>query len=183
MIRRPPRSTRTDTLFPYTTRFRSSNVLSYLERAHFILIIDEFDRVASGRLKLQLAETIKNLSDMAANVTFMILGIAQDLEGLIGKHPSIQRSIVGIHLSLMQRSSLRTLISLGEEAAGIRFEDKVREKIITFSKGLPYYAQLICLHAARHAVDRGSSAVRVEDLRNALDQILAEADQIGRAHV
>src|SRR3546814_3253497 len=25
MIRRPPRSTRTDTLFPYTTRFRSSD--------------------------------------------------------------------------------------------------------------------------------------------------------------
>src|SRR3546814_4358549 len=29
MIRRPPRSTRTDTLFPYTTRFRSGS-----ERAH-----------------------------------------------------------------------------------------------------------------------------------------------------
>src|SRR3546814_5035925 len=28
MIRRPPRSTRTDTLFPYTTRFRSSHVLA-----------------------------------------------------------------------------------------------------------------------------------------------------------
>src|SRR3546814_16464519 len=27
MIRRPPRSTRTDTLFPYTTRFRSSMAL------------------------------------------------------------------------------------------------------------------------------------------------------------
>src|SRR3546814_14292836 len=27
MIRRPPRSTRTDTLFPYTTLFRSSGVL------------------------------------------------------------------------------------------------------------------------------------------------------------
>src|SRR3546814_9376432 len=27
MIRRPPRSTRTDTLFPYTTRFRSPSVL------------------------------------------------------------------------------------------------------------------------------------------------------------
>src|SRR3546814_2032188 len=26
MIRRPPRSTRTDTLFPYTTLFRSSNI-------------------------------------------------------------------------------------------------------------------------------------------------------------
>src|SRR3546814_3917211 len=28
MIRRPPRSTRTDTLFPYTTLFRSPNVLA-----------------------------------------------------------------------------------------------------------------------------------------------------------
>src|SRR3546814_17589407 len=27
MIRRPPRSTRTDTLFPYTTRFRSAGFL------------------------------------------------------------------------------------------------------------------------------------------------------------
>src|SRR3546814_8065984 len=27
MIRRPPRSTRTDTLFPYTTLFRSKNVV------------------------------------------------------------------------------------------------------------------------------------------------------------
>src|SRR3546814_10786407 len=32
MIRRPPRSTRTDTLFPYTTLFRS-NALLFLPRA------------------------------------------------------------------------------------------------------------------------------------------------------
>src|SRR3546814_15532799 len=32
MIRRPPRSTRTDTLFPYTTLFRSSHVLLPLQR-------------------------------------------------------------------------------------------------------------------------------------------------------
>src|SRR3546814_11559530 len=33
MIRRPPRSTRTDTLFPYTTLFRSLDQNSYLVRA------------------------------------------------------------------------------------------------------------------------------------------------------
>src|SRR3546814_1145036 len=32
MIRRPPRSTRTDTLFPYTTRFRSIVVVAADER-------------------------------------------------------------------------------------------------------------------------------------------------------
>src|SRR3546814_15331018 len=31
MIRRPPRSTRTDTLFPYTTLFRSETVRSFSE--------------------------------------------------------------------------------------------------------------------------------------------------------
>src|SRR3546814_1312739 len=33
MIRRPPRSTRTDTLFPYTTRFRSKLRLDYAGRS------------------------------------------------------------------------------------------------------------------------------------------------------
>src|SRR3546814_17712726 len=32
MIRRPPRSTRTDTLFPYPTLFRSANVAGRVER-------------------------------------------------------------------------------------------------------------------------------------------------------
>src|SRR3546814_13950109 len=32
MIRRPPRSTRTDTLFPYTTLFRSARRLQHLQR-------------------------------------------------------------------------------------------------------------------------------------------------------
>src|SRR3546814_3101681 len=36
MIRRPPRSTRTDTLFPYTTLFRSLHLSSLTSIAHFL---------------------------------------------------------------------------------------------------------------------------------------------------
>src|SRR3546814_11547159 len=35
MIRRPPRSTRTDTLFPYTTLFRSNEAVDQLIRLQF----------------------------------------------------------------------------------------------------------------------------------------------------
>src|SRR3546814_14596884 len=35
MIRRPPRSTRTDTLFPYTTPFRSDGIVARLHRRGF----------------------------------------------------------------------------------------------------------------------------------------------------
>src|SRR3546814_8838268 len=39
MIRRPPRSTRTDTLFPYTTLFRSYGGVICHEEAH--IVVDE----------------------------------------------------------------------------------------------------------------------------------------------
>src|SRR3546814_5317108 len=38
MIRRPPRSTRTDTLFPYTTLFRSAALADVIPVALFILL-------------------------------------------------------------------------------------------------------------------------------------------------
>src|SRR3546814_8330215 len=38
MIRRPPRSTRTDTLFPYTTLFRSPHRLLWLRGAGFVTV-------------------------------------------------------------------------------------------------------------------------------------------------
>src|SRR3546814_13879479 len=48
MIRRPPRSTRTDTLFPYTTLFRSLEQLGQLlhHRAAELLGVDDGDRAA-----------------------------------------------------------------------------------------------------------------------------------------
>src|SRR3546814_1557651 len=41
MIRRPPRSTRTDTLFPYTTLFRSDRAFVHREVGHDLAV--EFD--------------------------------------------------------------------------------------------------------------------------------------------
>src|SRR3546814_17181222 len=44
MIRRPPRSTRTDTLFPYTTLFRS--ILSLLLDIPHVLLDNSYGKVA-----------------------------------------------------------------------------------------------------------------------------------------
>src|SRR3546814_3144817 len=53
MIRRPPRSTRTDTLFPYTTLFRSMRVGEHRQRIHrakgrFTLLITPEQDIAIG---------------------------------------------------------------------------------------------------------------------------------------
>src|SRR3546814_9698930 len=65
MIRRPPRSTRTDTLFPYTTLFRS----------YFSLYVDEVQhfgrgmrQVAAGLLSLESSrETAKNATSFSGS--------------------------------------------------------------------------------------------------------------------
>src|SRR3546814_19773368 len=65
MIRRPPRSTRTDTLFPYTTRFRS--LIKGFEdqgrlRSAFIDMLDDeaFDRAMADHPSLIWIETPSN---------------------------------------------------------------------------------------------------------------------------
>src|SRR3546814_12963802 len=57
MIRRPPRSTRTDTLFPYTTLFRSVSIL--VEEADTRILVD-----TSPDLREQLLDT--DVSDLDA---------------------------------------------------------------------------------------------------------------------
>src|SRR3546814_12059924 len=49
MIRRPPRSTRTDTLFPYTTLFRSVDGAGELERARKQFFAYRVGQVGGGR--------------------------------------------------------------------------------------------------------------------------------------
>src|SRR3546814_11709377 len=78
MIRRPPRSTRTDTLFPYTTLFRSTGVhvneiSTFLERETGRVDLDSVnpswlifsDGFSSSRV---LSSLFKRLFDIAASL-------------------------------------------------------------------------------------------------------------------
>src|SRR3546814_16528599 len=71
MIRRPPRSTRTDTLFPYTTLFRSI-LLGSLVSAGFALL---------GAMKLTVTEVGKTFklgagaSGVSASLSLALIGV------------------------------------------------------------------------------------------------------------
>src|SRR3546814_13878397 len=60
MIRRPPRSTRTDTLFPYTTLFRSKAAGVYVARAL------SFEGVETRHLSVTLTKTERQIYNDAA---------------------------------------------------------------------------------------------------------------------
>src|SRR3546814_18451324 len=88
MIRRPPRSTRTDTLFPYTTLFRSTHTAHLRELSaqvvHVELTLGELGRHAPGiflldrfRRLLDEADDLAHADD-AAGDTLRVAGLDLD---------------------------------------------------------------------------------------------------------
>src|SRR3546814_7664277 len=71
MIRRPPRYTRTDTLFPYTTLFRSeldrrADVLGRYVDQHRIKVVDALDQLRFAQLREQAVDgRVRALADGA----------------------------------------------------------------------------------------------------------------------
>ncbi len=154
-----------------------NEVLSGIHATHVLLILDEYDRVTDEDFRNKLAELFKNLTDSSIPVTLLVVGVAENLDQLLGKHPSIQRSLVPVHLPLMSDQEIARLLQAGAENAGIAFAPEVVERIGSFVRGLPYYAQLLGLHAARSAVSRGSTTVEREDLAYAVARCLQEAER------
>src|SRR3546814_16632061 len=68
MIRRPPRSTRTDTLFPYTTLFRSGTSVAagkYITRRLFAEIITDGQGYSATPVEFQVTRWLSLLSSIS----------------------------------------------------------------------------------------------------------------------
>jgi len=92
-------------------------------------------------------------------LTLLLIGVSQDVDDLLGKHPSLQRTLVTIPLPLMTAAEIEAIILGGEQRSGLRFASAVRQRIVELAQGLPYHAQLLCLFAARNAVRRHATDV------------------------
>src|SRR3546814_996437 len=88
MIRRPPRSTRTDTLFPYTTLFRSLNL---------------FD---GGRRRAQADIRKADYDELAANYRQTVLGAFRDVEDALANAAALSGQENELHSAA--RSAART---------------------------------------------------------------------------
>src|SRR3546814_10416942 len=98
MRRRPPRSTRTDTLFPYTTLFRSLTDLVGGQTSYMFAILPEsMPLVKSGQLRALAVTTSKRLPDYLDLHTVAESGVpGYELIGRSEEHKSELQSIMSI---------------------------------------------------------------------------------------
>lgn len=108
-----------------------------------IIIIDELERFTSEHDRGLTADFIKRVSDEKINARFIICGIASSLSGLIGNHPSSERSFSPIELNQLNYSNLQEIITSAADAFCVNIPKGIVQRISIISDGFPYFAQLI----------------------------------------
>src|SRR3546814_2809604 len=90
MIRRPPRSTRTDTLFPYTTLFRSDRALHLL---HALLHGEVFEDALLRLLEAVVVgvENLLRVLDVALHLGALLPGDREDPVEVVAHYSSLGR--------------------------------------------------------------------------------------------
>src|SRR3546814_20006103 len=108
MIRRPPRSTRTDTLFPYTTLFRSMsmvNVLPRLTESAIVVIPADRTEVLLATLLANSSGTFPSLAGLVLNGPFPLpAAIDRPIDG-----PGSSLTIIATDLEI-GRAALRARV-------------------------------------------------------------------------
>ena len=141
------------------------------------VIIDEFDKIPGDHCRKMFADTIKLLSDRTTPATILLIGVADDVTGLIKDHGSIQRCLAQIHMPRMRREELEEIVEKGLAVVGMSTDDTVLMEISGLSKGLPNYVHMLALYAGRHALDRGSLQVSPDDVEKALSDVIRQTEE------
>ncbi len=146
-----------------------------LDCRSLVCVIDEFDRVEDPITRIRLADTIKQLSDRDVPLLFVIVGVSENLEQILGQHPSIQRAVLGVHLPLFTDRDVAQLITRGGHETGLQFLPATIARITVLARGMPYMAQLLGLRLAQAAKARGDAVVLESDFEEAVRRLLIDA--------
>ena len=147
-------------------------VLERIRAGHLLVFIDEFDRLTDDHAKRDMTELLKNCSDLALRVSFVLVGVAESLDELLALHRSIHRSLVAIPLPLLIDTDLIVLITQGCARLGLRLDPAPQAALLLLSHQSPYYAQLLSLHATDATLRRGDTTVTLADVAAAAQRVM-----------
>lgn len=144
--------------------------LASLRDVSVVIILDEFDRVERTDTRESIVELVKDVSDLTANVRFVLVGVATDATSILGYHPSVHRCIACFPLTRLAPEAIDAMFRTKAAADGLIVPEAERQAIVRLSAGSAYHAQLIGQKLVVRARRRSSDLVSAADL----DQIVAE---------
>lgn len=144
-----------------------------------IIIIDEFDKVINESARELTAHVIKALYDDAAtiNTTVIIVGVAEDIRELIEDHKSLTRALTEIKMERMDTHELNEILDKRLRRTPMEINGDARWTIVTLSRGMPYYVQMLGKYASIDAVRRKKMKIETQDVEAAMDRLIVDSGQ------
>ena len=138
-----------------------------------MIIIDEYDKIGDRKnANEMMANTIKLLSDYGVNVTIILVGVADNVNDLIGEHPSLGRCVEQIPMPRMNIFERREILNKIVPRLGMHIVEDAALKIIHLSRGLPAYVHSLGLYSTDSAIQRRSLEITEADVDKAMKRVL-----------
>jgi energy-coupling factor transporter ATP-binding protein EcfA2 len=143
-----------------------------------ILIIDEYDKIGDRQKTNELmANTIKSLSDYGVNCTVILVGVGDNINDLLGEHPSIGRCIEQIPMPRMNINERKEILDKIVPRLGMKLHPDALWKIVHLSRGLPSYVHSLGLYSTESAINRRSLTVSESDVDCAIKRVLERSQE------
>lgn len=165
---------------------RALNLLS--SRVPLLVVIDEFDRINGYQHSDDFADLIKLMSDDLIQSTLLVVGVADDVTGLLAGHASIERSLRQVAMPRMTTTELAEIVVKGFQAFAERsghvltIDDDAVQAIASLSQGFPYYTHLLASSVGKDAIYGGRSQITFDDVLNALIRAMDDAEPSIKEH-
>lgn len=143
-----------------------------------IIIIDEYNEVVDEEARMLTAKLIKEFYDFSVSTTTIIVGVGDNVEDLIGDHPSLDRALVQVPLLRMSQFELREIITTRIKRTTMKFDSDAMWTIVVLSRGLPYFTQMLAKHAAIHAIQERRIEISNDDVEASLQSFIDESEQL-----
>jgi energy-coupling factor transporter ATP-binding protein EcfA2 len=143
-----------------------------------ILIIDEYDKLGERHKTNELmANTIKSLSDYGINATVILVGVADNINDLMGEHASLGRCVEQIPMPRMDISERKEILEKIIPRLGMKIHADAMWKIVHLSRGLPSYVHSLGLYSSESTIRRRSILINEEDVDRAIKRVLERSQE------
>lgn len=138
-------------------QFQILREVSKFSQTTFLFIFDEFDNITNRETRESFADLIKAFSDNNANTTIVLVGIADDIENLIGEHQSLERCLKQVKMPRMSDHESAEIIEKGLDRLEISISNSIKNAIIEFASGFPHYIHLLCKYGAKEIIENNKN--------------------------
>lgn len=129
-----------------------------------VFVFDEYDAIRDEPTQEAFADLIKMLSDMPNSPTIVLIGVASDIDVLVGHHESIQRCTEQIQMPPLADHEVRSLVQSGMGLLGLTIDDSAVTAVARLSRGYPAFAHSMAKTACEAAVSENRTNITYPDV-------------------